>query len=274
VNQLSCRYNQQNLQNRTEDRPTDMCNYKAGFHFRLNDTNLYSTCDSKTPISLSNFAPWKWPDNLLQNSKYISTDPVAQKECDHYVALNLSISGGFVQFDVWTTNDTGFPCLMSIFEHNTFPRTIITWSFDGFSDVIPDGARLCTAPEVVCDKPDWRCNAIPGTDQDDLGAALQWVCGQIDCDPLNPGNPIFQPNTVFDHSNWAFNQYFQRYKALYGEDACYFSGNAKLEPPTIPLKRFTNVKKSQPHTKFWSKTLDHFMKEQFSILYPADLLCA
>jgi len=275
-NQYACRYGQENLQNRTDARPTDLCDWKTGFHYRLNDTNLYSTCDFKTEIG-NPITAWQWPDGLSENSKYIGTVPIAQKDCDHFVALNLSSNGIYVQMDVYTANDTGFPCLISVFDLNAKPRTILTWAFDGFTDAIPDEARRCTAPEVVCDKPNWICNAVNGTDQDDLGAALQWVCGpgRVDCDGLNPGGPNFEPNTVFDHCNWAFNMYFQTYKALYGEDACYFGGIAKLGPPQTsnerPVKKYREKKSKL--AEHWSLEMDEFVMDHFSLIYPEGLVC-
>jgi len=273
-NQYTCRYSQQNLLNRTDERPTDMCDYKTGLHYRLNDTTLYSKCDLMVPLNPPGpLTRWSWPAGLRENAVFIGVDHIAQKDCSHFLALSLNSGGITVQMDVWVANDTGFPCQISVFEINAKPRTYITWAFDGFSDVIPIEHLRCSAPQVVCDRPDWTCSAKPGIDQDDLGAALQWVCApeNIDCDPLNPGGQFFQPNTVLDHCNWAFNLYFQKNKALQGEAACYFDGIAQMLPPKGGQKK--SVHRDFAHDAPWGASMDSFLRENLSIIYPVDLVC-
>jgi len=275
-NQFTCRYGQENLLNRTDERPTDMCDFRAGFHYRLNDTSLYSKCDEKAPLEQKGgLSRWTWPAGLAEAVSYLGIDHIAQKDCDHFVAQNFNVSGTVIQMDVWTTNDTGFPCQISVFEVKASPRVYFNWAFDGFSDVIPKESLRCSAPQVVCDKPDWVCSAVPGTDSDALGAALQWVCGPenspVDCDSnLNPGKPFFLPNDVLHHCDWAFNQYFQHFKALYGEEACSFGGVGQLNPPQSP-KLTRSVRND--YSPYWGRQLDSFLREQMWALYPVDLVC-
>jgi len=230
---------------------------------------------------------WFWPPALKSRAKYMATEHLAQKDCDHFIAQDVPLNASgveiTVQVDLWTANDTSFPCQISVFEPNADPRIHITWIFDGFSDVIPRESQRCSAAQVVCAKPDWMCTAIPGTDQDALGAALQWVCSPsvVDCDPINPGGLYFEPNTVLDHCNWAFNTYFQYYKALYGEEACFFAGTAQLGPR--PKTRYNHQIESasvashtipnKPQKQLWSHGLETFLRQNFWLLYPADLVC-
>jgi len=281
-NQYTCRYKQESLQgNATRALPTDICDYKAGFHYRVNDTTGdNSKCDIMVPLNDGPIATWSWPVGLREQAKYLGTDHVAQKDCDHYLALNFQVSGIMLQMDVWVANDTGFPCQIHVFEINANPRIHFNWAFDGFSDVIPPEAIICSAPEVVCAKQDWTCDAIAGSDQDDLGAALQWVCGpnNVNCDPLNPGGANFQPNTVLDHCNWAFNSYFQKYKAQSGEAACQFQGVGHLVPPKnnppASKKKYILDESRKKEFPIWSKSMDFVLSEAFGgLLYPIDLLC-
>jgi hypothetical protein len=53
--------------------------------------------------------------------------------------------------------------------------------------------------------------------------ALHYACefpDQFDCAPINPGGKYYEPNDLMSHCTWAFNAYFQKFKMLYGEDAC------------------------------------------------------
>lgn len=64
-----------------------------------------------------------------------------------------------------------------------------------------------------------------------LQSSLDWVCGtnpnqgQVNCGPINQGGACFEPNTLKDHCDWAFNAYFQRMNAT--PAACDFQGAAQ-----------------------------------------------
>jgi len=270
--QYSCRYNQQNLINASDERATDMCDFTTGWHYRLADVSIDAKCDEMAKLNDAKLLPWQWPDGFSEKARYTGTDKVSQAFCDHFYA-SLNVSGTVVQLDVWTANDTiPYPCQLSIFELESDPEIHVTWAFDGFSKVIPHEAGRCTAAEIVCEKPDWVCSAKEDTDEDALGAALQWVCDPtyLDCAPINPGGLNFEPNTVYDHCNWAFNEYYQHFKALDGAEACNFGGIAKLGPPSNTT---TMASRNKPQ-KFWSEKLDTFMQKAFGLLYPLNLACS
>jgi len=230
-NQYSCRYNEQNLLTKSKARPTDMCDFKTGYHWSVNDTTQNSVCDGSTAIS-GQLVPITWPPEFLARAKFMGTNTVTNLNCSHWWANNLSILGQTIQMDVWVDLKTGFPCQMSIFENGT--KYITTWAFDGFTDEVPAESKICTAPKVVCSESDWKCQAKPDETNDNLGAALQWVCDpqHLDCTPINPGGSFFEPNSVLAHANWAFSSYYEKHKAEQGEYACDFGGAGQLVPPS------------------------------------------
>eukprot|EP01062_Namystynia_karyoxenos_P064427 TRINITY_DN57359_c0_g1_i1.p1 TRINITY_DN57359_c0_g1~~TRINITY_DN57359_c0_g1_i1.p1 ORF type:complete len:212 (+),score=82.51 TRINITY_DN57359_c0_g1_i1:81-638(+) len=56
-----------------------------------------------------------------------------------------------------------------------------------------------------------RCLAEPNRSPDDLGYAISIVCDpkHLDCSPINEGGPLFWPNDIYAHCNWAFNKYWE-----------------------------------------------------------------
>lgn len=72
------------------------------------------------------------------------------------------------------------------------------------------------------------CVAKPGMNPPMLQAALDFACGPggADCQPLQVGGSCYNPDTILDHSSYAFNSYYQRTKAAGG--SCNFGGAATL----------------------------------------------
>ncbi|XP_024379458.1 probable glucan endo-1,3-beta-glucosidase A6 isoform X1 [Physcomitrium patens] len=72
------------------------------------------------------------------------------------------------------------------------------------------------------------CVAKSGIGQEMLQGALDFACGAggADCQPLQAGGSCFNPNTIHDHSSYAFNSYYQKTKAAGG--SCNFGGAAML----------------------------------------------
>jgi len=68
------------------------------------------------------------------------------------------------------------------------------------------------------------------------------VCsaGLVDCTPINPGGAHFEPDTIYAHCDWAFDQYYQANKDIQGVAACDFSGSAELVPPSSPPQKRAN----------------------------------
>ena len=68
------------------------------------------------------------------------------------------------------------------------------------------------------------CVVRTNADVNAVQAALNWACAQINCAPTYVGGTCFIPNTIWAHSSWAFNAY---YNSMNGApDACNFSGTA------------------------------------------------
>eukprot|EP00252_Welwitschia_mirabilis_P014613 TRINITY_DN3210_c0_g1_i1.p1 TRINITY_DN3210_c0_g1~~TRINITY_DN3210_c0_g1_i1.p1 ORF type:complete len:464 (-),score=66.98 TRINITY_DN3210_c0_g1_i1:246-1637(-) len=61
-----------------------------------------------------------------------------------------------------------------------------------------------------------------------LQSALNYACSQGNntCLAIQEGRPCFQPNTLVNHCNYAFNRYWQQFKKSGG--TCDFQGSAKL----------------------------------------------
>eukprot|EP01124_Arcella_intermedia_P024011 TRINITY_DN3952_c0_g1_i1.p1 TRINITY_DN3952_c0_g1~~TRINITY_DN3952_c0_g1_i1.p1 ORF type:complete len:164 (-),score=32.27 TRINITY_DN3952_c0_g1_i1:13-504(-) len=147
--------------------------------------------------------------------------------------------------------EKGYPCEIVLRDVSTNMET--TWAFDGFSDSLPALTQACSAAPLMCKQPDWVCHAKRGVDRDILGTQLGWVCDptRINCDPINPNGTHFEPNTVEDHCDWAFNQYFQKNRLIQGYGACDFKGTAELIPPVM-VPQSKKQKESLSVTSFLS----------------------
>jgi hypothetical protein len=171
-----------------------------------------------------------WPPEFIAAAKFVQTDYVNAQECNLFQAMDFRVDGYNIHsLQVWVNNVTGYPCEILYWDLASSLRT--TWSFTGFSKFIPPEATQCTAAELICNEPGWICTAKSGFSSDTYGMALQWICQRLDCSPINPYGPHFEPNTVYDHTNWAFNTYFQAFKTSQGFEACDFNGLGELVPP-------------------------------------------
>nr|GEV29845.1 putative profilin, Profilin conserved site [Tanacetum cinerariifolium] len=58
----------------------------------------------------------------------------------------------------------------------------------------------------------------------DLRNGLDWACssGNVDCSPIQPSQPCFQPDSIVSHASYAFNSYYQQNGAT--DIACSFGG--------------------------------------------------
>eukprot|EP01125_Pyxidicula_operculata_P013407 TRINITY_DN4445_c0_g1_i2.p1 TRINITY_DN4445_c0_g1~~TRINITY_DN4445_c0_g1_i2.p1 ORF type:complete len:319 (-),score=45.01 TRINITY_DN4445_c0_g1_i2:20-976(-) len=231
---FTCRYNQQDLVNLTSQRPLDSCDYNVGSHWYLNNTAQgFPTCGSTTKLS-SPLSVIGWPDNFLKSMKYVGVTRVNQRDCDHWVALNVNVNNNNYQVDVWVeVAQPDYPCQIHVLQAGSNIHT--TWAFDGFTNYIPQTALdICSTGKLACTTTNWTCVAKPDANEDLLVGALNWVCSQpnIDCSPINEGGDHYYPNTVHDHASWAFNQYYLVWKTKQGPSACNFNGLAQLVPST------------------------------------------
>lgn len=261
--QFSCRFEQQNLTNTSADRPMDFCDYAAGARYHLDllkPTNL--TCGSTTPLKEKTLVPLTWPDEYLQRAVFLGIDKVGQLNCNHFFAPKINVGGRFVMFDVWTSIEKGYPCQIGLFEVDSPIHW--TWAFDGFQSPIPDPAMVCTQARTSCAQKDFVCVAKRSASTQQLEGALSWVCGNaIDCSPISEGGSNFEPNTLLDHCDWAFNTYYQKNKNQ-GEAACNFGGSAELVPP----KNTTRSLRPRP------KPLKRTWLDLVWPLYSNDLACS
>jgi len=265
-NSSVCRYQQQMLYPESDARGVDVCNWQSGNHYGIVYKNDIVNCTANTLLNTT-LQQLVWPTTFLNSSKYMGTDHMAGVTCNHWVATNIIIDGKNQQMDVWTTVDKGYPCQMVLWEMDTSLHT--TWSFDGFKDSIPPDADCCNAAKLLCLHPDWVCYAKRGLDPDALGEQLQWVCDPsiLNCTAINPYGDHFNPNTLVDHCDWAFNTYYMANRATLGTYACDFGGNAELVPPNQPKKNIiSNSGKQQ------SKRLVEKIEIQ-SYLSSRDLVC-
>ncbi|CAI0543620.1 unnamed protein product [Linum tenue] len=68
------------------------------------------------------------------------------------------------------------------------------------------------------------CIASSNATQLDLQNAVDWACstGNVDCSPIQPSQPCFQPDNLASHASYAFNAYYQQNGAT--DIACTFGG--------------------------------------------------
>ncbi|KAL8239900.1 hypothetical protein R6Q59_016467 [Mikania micrantha] len=68
------------------------------------------------------------------------------------------------------------------------------------------------------------CIASPNASEEDLRNGLDWACGSgnVDCSPIQPSQPCFQPDSLVSHASYAFNSYYQQNGAT--DIACSFGG--------------------------------------------------
>lgn len=59
-------------------------------------------------------------------------------------------------------------------------------------------------------EPKWCVTSLSATDAQ-MQANFGWLCGEtiVDCDPIKPGGPCFEPNTLRNHASFVMNEYYQ-----------------------------------------------------------------
>lgn len=79
------------------------------------------------------------------------------------------------------------------------------------------------------------CIAKSDASTSSLQSALDYACGPggADCQPLQPGQSCFDPNTLWAHASYAFNSFYQKNQKKTG--SCFFGGNAFVNT-TSPSK--------------------------------------
>ncbi|KAE8714521.1 putative glucan endo-1,3-beta-glucosidase A6 [Hibiscus syriacus] len=71
------------------------------------------------------------------------------------------------------------------------------------------------------------CEVAPGADASNLSSALAYACSQGNqtCAALNPGQPCYEPVSVFWHASYAFSSYWAKFRKQGA--TCYFNGLAR-----------------------------------------------
>ncbi|CAN1331018.1 Glucan endo-1,3-beta-glucosidase 13, partial [Linum perenne] len=87
-------------------------------------------------------------------------------------------------------------------------------------DVLPSTSNSTTSFNSTAS---W-CIASSNATQRDLQNALDWACGtgNVDCSPILPSQPCFEPDALVSHASYAFNVYYQQNGAT--DIACSFGG--------------------------------------------------
>lgn len=81
----------------------------------------------------------------------------------------------------------------------------------------------------------------------DVQSALNWACARVNCGPTYAGGRCFIPNSIWDHSSWAFNAYFNSMNGA--PESCNFSGTAyissndpsKYSDAAFPIERLSHA---------------------------------
>src|SRR5688572_30271074 len=71
-----------------------------------------------------------------------------------------------------------------------------------------------------------RCRFKNNTNNGQKSGALNFVCGVIKCDDINPGGDSYYPDTLDSHAAWAINAYWKQNPQ--DRTACDFAGTAAL----------------------------------------------
>jgi hypothetical protein len=97
--------------------------------------------------------------------------------------------------------------------------------------------------------------------------ALNWACSQVNCAPTSVGGTCFIPNTIWAHSSWAFNAYFNSMNGA--QDSCNFSGTAYISSHD-PSEYYVSALK----LRFNSVRIHEFSYQCMNkLLYCGDLDC-
>ena len=77
---------------------------------------------------------------------------------------------------------------------------------------------------------DVHCVIRPGSTDSQMQGAIGWICSVIDCSDINPGGSDFLPNTLYDHTAWGVDRYYQQ-NDISAITTCDFSGLAMIQCP-------------------------------------------
>jgi len=73
------------------------------------------------------------------------------------------------------------------------------------------------------------CELFSNATQQGMQNALDYICSNMDCTPIEPGGQFYQPNTLPAHTAWGVNAWWEAH--IWTVEACNFGGIAYLTPP-------------------------------------------
>jgi len=235
-NQYVCGADQQDLLNPSSKRFLQLCDYSGEHLYMADNCTSSANCTNSQPLG-GTLKPISWPTDFVKNAKFMGTNIVNSLTCNHFYAATVNLGGGnIVQVDAWVSvTGNQLPCEVVVTDLNQ--RLVTTWAFVGFTDTISQSDyNRCFIAKDKC-RPDLLCQAKANATSQALIAALSWVCNPsiLDCTPIQIGGTNYLPNTPKDHSNWAFNAYYQKNRKAQGPNACNFNGTAQLvDSPNTP----------------------------------------
>lgn len=80
---------------------------------------------------------------------------------------------------------------------------------------------------IAATSDDCRCIFLAGTSQGQKLGALNYVCANLDCSPIQQGGADYYPDTIESHASWAIDAWFQAHRDSPGT-SCDFSGTAEI----------------------------------------------
>eukprot|EP01123_Difflugia_compressa_P000786 TRINITY_DN10912_c0_g1_i1.p1 TRINITY_DN10912_c0_g1~~TRINITY_DN10912_c0_g1_i1.p1 ORF type:complete len:191 (-),score=24.62 TRINITY_DN10912_c0_g1_i1:14-586(-) len=101
-----------------------------------------------------------------------------------------------------------------------------------------------------------RCIFNSGTTQSQMQAAIDYVCGHMDCSPISMNGSFFYPNTLPEHASWAIQAWWGYQSGV--PEACNFSNSAMVECEdcVCSLKNTTTPAQMQTTLDYVCKNLD------------------
>ncbi|GER32374.1 glucan endo-1 3-beta-glucosidas [Striga asiatica] len=158
---------------------------------------------------------------------------------------NKNLVGRVVGNDTGPPSQTGFPINTYIYEmynedKRPGPVSERNWGilFSNGSDVYD--LSLSGSVSLATNASGVFCVARGDADEVALRNGLNWACGQAraNCRAIQSGQPCYEPNTLVNHTSYAYNDYYQRMRGSGG--TCDFGGTAMLtnDDPSYGSCRF------------------------------------
>ncbi|QCE04952.1 histidine kinase 2/3/4 [Vigna unguiculata] len=104
-------------------------------------------------------------------------------------------------------------------------------------------SELAPVPPAMDYKGKAWCVVAEGANVTEVAVALSYACSQGNgtCDPIQPGNPCYKPDSVTGHADYAFSAYWAQFRRVGG--TCNFNGLATqtAKDPSYGSCKFPSV---------------------------------